>query len=328
MLSRGAGAVASVDNAVAGYGCSRCVRLRSELLVLRLLLTVTRGRERYWQSQHRRGAVSGRCRTGAHNRAPIRGWRPSSRGSSVNSRVSLGGAGSPRAANPGTRARGADPLCRGPWVRMDNNARERSLRPPVVRQKVSFDSHSVSGARLSPQLGSAFGPLALANINLRHCALVHLVATCGRAPAGKLGAFTSALSGSFHPALTLVALEAWHRPAMRRCAARAVPRDTIRWSAILRTIARGGPWARQSTQRQDRVAARPKERRHDHADPAGQTELLFLPACDVDTDVQQIRIVFEGLPGHVPTALATIDLDDAPSICDKLNRQLGLDRLP
>ena len=52
----------------------------------------------------------------------------------------------------------------------------------------------------------------------------------------------------------------------------------------------------------------------------------FVPAYDVETDVQQIRIVIEGLSGHVPTALVALDLDDALSICDKLNRRLGLDR--
>ena len=52
----------------------------------------------------------------------------------------------------------------------------------------------------------------------------------------------------------------------------------------------------------------------------------FAPAYDVETEVQQIRIVIEGLAGHVPTALIALDLDDALSICDKLNRRLGLDR--
>ena len=52
----------------------------------------------------------------------------------------------------------------------------------------------------------------------------------------------------------------------------------------------------------------------------------FCPAYDVETDVQQIRIVIEGLAGHVPTALIALDLDDALSICDKLNRRLGYDR--
>ena len=52
----------------------------------------------------------------------------------------------------------------------------------------------------------------------------------------------------------------------------------------------------------------------------------FVPAYDVEDDVQQIRIVIEGLAGHVPTALISLNLEDALSICDKLNRRLGLDR--
>ena len=51
-----------------------------------------------------------------------------------------------------------------------------------------------------------------------------------------------------------------------------------------------------------------------------------MPAHDVETEVQQIRIVIEGMAGHVPTALVTLTLDDALSICDKLNRRLGYDR--
>ena len=53
---------------------------------------------------------------------------------------------------------------------------------------------------------------------------------------------------------------------------------------------------------------------------------VFVPAYDVETDVQQIRIVIEGLAGHVPTALIALNLEDAFSICDKLNRRLGYDR--
>ena len=52
----------------------------------------------------------------------------------------------------------------------------------------------------------------------------------------------------------------------------------------------------------------------------------FCPAYDVEADVQQIRIVIEGLTGHVPTALIALHLADALRICDKLNRRLGLDR--
>ena len=52
----------------------------------------------------------------------------------------------------------------------------------------------------------------------------------------------------------------------------------------------------------------------------------FVPAYDVEADVQQIRLVIEGLSGRIPTALVALHLDDALSICDKLNRRLGLNR--
>ena len=52
----------------------------------------------------------------------------------------------------------------------------------------------------------------------------------------------------------------------------------------------------------------------------------FVPAYDVEAEVQQIRIVIEGMAGHVPTALVALTMDDALSICDKLNRRLGYDR--
>ena len=52
----------------------------------------------------------------------------------------------------------------------------------------------------------------------------------------------------------------------------------------------------------------------------------FAPAYDVEADVQQIRIVIEGMAGHVPTALVALTMDDALGICDKLNRRLGHDR--
>ena len=57
-----------------------------------------------------------------------------------------------------------------------------------------------------------------------------------------------------------------------------------------------------------------------------EPDFCFVPAYDVETDVQQIRIVIEGLAGHVPTALIALTLEDAQSICDKLNRRLGYDR--
>ena len=57
-----------------------------------------------------------------------------------------------------------------------------------------------------------------------------------------------------------------------------------------------------------------------------EPNFCFCPAYDVETDVQQIHIVIEGLSGHVPTALVALDLDDALVIADKLNRRLGYDR--
>ena len=41
---------------------------------------------------------------------------------------------------------------------------------------------------------------------------------------------------------------------------------------------------------------------------------------------QQIRIVFQDMPGYVPTAMVALTVADAENICDKLNRRLGLDR--
>ena len=52
----------------------------------------------------------------------------------------------------------------------------------------------------------------------------------------------------------------------------------------------------------------------------------FVPSYDPPGRHQQIRIVFEGMDGYVPTALVALDLDDAEQLCDRLNRRLGLDR--
>ncbi len=57
-----------------------------------------------------------------------------------------------------------------------------------------------------------------------------------------------------------------------------------------------------------------------------EPDFCFVPAYDVETEVQQIRIVIDGMAGHVPTALVTLTLEDALNICDKLNRRLGYDR--
>ncbi len=52
----------------------------------------------------------------------------------------------------------------------------------------------------------------------------------------------------------------------------------------------------------------------------------FVPACDVETDVQQSRIDVAGLVGHAPTALISLTLEDALVIRDKLNRRSGYGR--
>ncbi len=52
----------------------------------------------------------------------------------------------------------------------------------------------------------------------------------------------------------------------------------------------------------------------------------FVPAYDLEDEVQQIRIVFENMAGYVPTALAALTMDDAERLCDRLNARLGLSR--
>ena len=52
----------------------------------------------------------------------------------------------------------------------------------------------------------------------------------------------------------------------------------------------------------------------------------FTPAYELPDQPQQIRIVFEGMDGYIPTALVALSLVDAERLCDRLNRRLGLDR--
>ena len=52
----------------------------------------------------------------------------------------------------------------------------------------------------------------------------------------------------------------------------------------------------------------------------------FAPSYDLPDQPQQIRIVFEGMDGYIPTALITLTLTDAERVCDRLNARLGLDR--
>ncbi len=52
----------------------------------------------------------------------------------------------------------------------------------------------------------------------------------------------------------------------------------------------------------------------------------FVPAYGPADQPQNIRIVFDTLPGYVPTALVALNLDDAERLCTRLNARLGLDR--
>ena len=52
----------------------------------------------------------------------------------------------------------------------------------------------------------------------------------------------------------------------------------------------------------------------------------FCPEYGPPDRPQQIRIVFEQVPGYVPTALVALTLVDAERLCSKLNARLGLNR--
>ena len=58
---------------------------------------------------------------------------------------------------------------------------------------------------------------------------------------------------------------------------------------------------------------------------ADNTRYAFCPAYDVTGEAQQIRLVFDGMSGYVPTAMVALTLADAERLCDQLNAQLGLD---
>ena len=51
----------------------------------------------------------------------------------------------------------------------------------------------------------------------------------------------------------------------------------------------------------------------------------FAPAYDLGDEPQQIRIVFQGMTGYVPTALVALSIGDAERLCNRLNARLGLD---
>ena len=52
----------------------------------------------------------------------------------------------------------------------------------------------------------------------------------------------------------------------------------------------------------------------------------FCPAYDFPDEPQEIRIVFLGHPGYISTSLSTANLEDAETLCDKLNAKMGISR--
>ena len=52
----------------------------------------------------------------------------------------------------------------------------------------------------------------------------------------------------------------------------------------------------------------------------------FAPLVDTDGEPPQIRIIVEGLPFAVPTALVCLTAEEGFALADRLNRRLGLDR--
>ena len=52
----------------------------------------------------------------------------------------------------------------------------------------------------------------------------------------------------------------------------------------------------------------------------------FCPAYDFPDEPQQIRIVFLGHPGYIATSLFALNLQQAETLCDKLNARLGMSR--
>ena len=65
---------------------------------------------------------------------------------------------------------------------------------------------------------------------------------------------------------------------------------------------------------------------HDFHTLPEQPVYAFAPSYDMPNEHQQIRIVFDGMEGYVPTALVALSLEDAEQLCDRLNARLGLDR--
>ena len=55
-------------------------------------------------------------------------------------------------------------------------------------------------------------------------------------------------------------------------------------------------------------------------------DYAFCPSYELGDEPQQIRIVFEGMQGYVPTALIAMTVQSAEALCDRLNARLGHSR--
>ena len=55
-------------------------------------------------------------------------------------------------------------------------------------------------------------------------------------------------------------------------------------------------------------------------------DYAFCPSYELGEEPQQIRIVFEGMQGYVPTALVALSVAAAEGLCDRLNARLGHSR--
>ncbi len=55
-------------------------------------------------------------------------------------------------------------------------------------------------------------------------------------------------------------------------------------------------------------------------------DYAFCPSYELGEEPQQIRIVFEGMQGYVPTALVALTVAAAEGLCDRLNARLGHSR--
>ena len=62
---------------------------------------------------------------------------------------------------------------------------------------------------------------------------------------------------------------------------------------------------------------------HDPHELPDNPVYAFCPKPVGEDDIHQIVIVFQDLPGYVPTAFHALTRYDAVNLCDKLNKPLG-----